>query len=104
MARNARPVLPRSTSHVKTNAIAAADHDTPYNQVFVTILFAEMPALPPVNLENFRGSCGMDTASAKVASARYTPESRNAGRPTSTPHANAIANARGSVAIRFVWW
>src|SRR5579863_9749801 len=104
MARKARPVRPRRTSHVNRNASAAVDHETPYSQELEALLFAEMPALPPVNVENFSGSCGIDTARANVASARYTPDRRSAGSPTSTPHPNVIANASGKVRIRFVLW
>ena len=57
------------------------------------------PCTPPVQCSN-RFSlriCGIATASAKVASARYTPESRSAGNPNRNPKMKQMRPAAGIV-------
>jgi len=51
-------------------AIAAAVQLAPYSQRWLTVFAVCTPPLPPRYLENLSGSCGTDTASANVASAR----------------------------------
>ncbi len=67
-----------------------------------------MPPPPPVNVSNLRTIAGVATATAKVASARYSPASRSAGKPKRNPIAPATSPASGIVQMSrmsFVnWW
>ena len=61
-----------------------------------------IPELPPVSSSNRLTTDGIATAIAKVASARYSPESRSAGRPNASPTSPATSAANGSVQTSFM--
>jgi hypothetical protein len=61
-----------------------------------------IPPPPPVNVSNFLITAGVATAIAKVASARYRPVSRNAGKPKRKPTNPATRPASGIVQRSFM--
>ncbi len=56
-----------------------------------------MPWEPPVTVSNLRTMEGNRTAMASVTSARYSPFSRSAGIPITTPTAKAMTAPAGKV-------
>src|SRR3954468_9230445 len=104
MARNARPIRPRRSSHAATKPIPAHAQAVQYTPAFVGVVAVRRPLLPPVHFDHLSGSWGTETASANVARARYTPRKRSAGSPTSTPKRKQTRREAGGVASRFQWW
>ena len=102
IATIARPGRPRVRFHAPTSSSAPQNSTKKYrywsasrNGTGESGLNTSMPCTPPVNSSKCskRSSCGVATASAKVASARYSPSSRSAGRPNRNPPTKQIAPA-----------
>src|SRR5581483_8391684 len=104
-ARKARPVRPSRrlrASSKRTKAQAAVQKKSHWSAVSARPagapgLTSRMPRLPWVRSVHFFRICGVETASAKVASARCRPERRRAGSPNRRPSPPVRSPAPGIV-------